>query len=88
MRVRQVAAFHERVASCTLARAMVRFGTLFGAFTGFVVQLLFTEWLYVDYFGKHGALEGVIIVASAVSGALIGRWFASRLVSRRRARPV
>ena len=77
-----------RVARCTLARAMVRFGTLLGGFTGFVVQLLFTEWFYVDYFGKHGALEGVIIAASVVSGALIGKWFARRLVSRRRSRPV
>ena len=67
---------------------MVRLGTWLGALVGFVVQLLFTEWLYVDYFGKHGPLEGVIIVAATVTGALLGKWSALHLVSRRRPRPI
>ena len=65
----------------------MRLGILLGALVGFVIQLIFTEWLYVDTFGNHDALEGVIVVAAAVAGALLGKWVARRLVNRRRARP-
>jgi hypothetical protein len=54
------------------------FGGCVGALLGFIVLLVIAEWLFVNWFGNHDLLEGLLAAAVVGGGAFVG----SRLVSR------
>jgi hypothetical protein len=49
-------------------------GGVVGGVLGLIVQLVIAEWIWVDWFGHHGFLEGVLIVALVGGGAFLGSW--------------
>lgn len=61
---------------------MVKLGAIVGAIVGFVIQLIFTEWLYVDAFSERAFLEILIGAVLVVSGAFVGAWLARHFVNR------
>ena len=66
---------------------MVVLGGLVGGLVGFIVQLVFTEWLYVDTFAERG-LEEILISATLVGlGAFAGTRVARRVTERRHVSP-
>ena len=60
---------------------MVKLGGILGAILGFTIQLIFTEWLYVDTFADQAFLEILIGAVLVVSGAFGGSLLARRLAS-------
>jgi len=45
-----------------------------GGVLGAIIVTVIAEWIFVDWFGHHGALEGVLIVALVAGGAFLGSW--------------
>jgi hypothetical protein len=45
---------------------------------GFIVYLVIGEWIWVDWVGRHGWAEGVLVVGLVAGGAFVG----SRLYPR------
>jgi hypothetical protein len=54
------------------------FGGCIGALLGFVVVMVVAEWLYVNWFGSHDLLEGLLGAVLVGGGAFLG----SRLLPR------
>jgi hypothetical protein len=49
-------------------------GGVIGGVLGAIIVTVIAEWIFVDWFGHHGALEGVLIVALVAGGAFLGSW--------------
>jgi hypothetical protein len=60
------------------ALAVAAFGGCIGALLGFIVLLVFAEWLFVNWFGNHDLLEGLLGAVLVGGGAFVG----SRLILR------
>jgi hypothetical protein len=61
---------------------MVKLGGIVGAVLGLTIQLIFSEWIYVDTFADQEFLEILIGVVLVVSGALAGSSLARRVANR------
>lgn len=53
-------------------------GGVLGGVLGFIVYLVIGEWIWVDWVGRHGWAEGVLVVGLVAGGAFVG----SRLYPR------
>jgi H+/Cl- antiporter ClcA len=51
---------------------MVVLGGVIGGLLGFIIVLVIAEWQWVDWFGHHDALEGVLMVLFVGGGAFVG----------------
>jgi hypothetical protein len=61
---------------------MGKLGGILGAILGLTIQLIFTEWLYIDTFADQAFLEILIGAVLVVSGAFGGSLLARRFVNR------
>ena len=61
---------------------MTKFGGVVGGVVGFLIVIVIAEWLWVDWFGTHGFLEGVLGVVCIVGGVIVGRTLIPRLRPR------
>jgi hypothetical protein len=60
-------------------------GGIFGGVLGFIVLIVIAEWWFVDWFGHHDALEGLLVVVLVGGGAFLGSWLMGRAGDRGRA---
>jgi hypothetical protein len=61
---------------------MARLGGCIGALLGTIVVLVVAEWIWVDWFGHHGLLEGLLVVVLVAGGAFAGSRLLPRAVER------
>jgi len=57
-------------------------GGVIGGVLGFVIVMVIAEWQFVDWFGRHDALEGVLLAVLVGGGAFAGSRVMPR-ISRR-----
>jgi hypothetical protein len=61
---------------------MSKLGGVIGGVLGFLIVIVIGEWLWVDWFGTHGFLEGVLYVVFVAGGAFLGSAMSPRVRHR------
>jgi hypothetical protein len=64
---------------------MAVFGGVVGGVIGFILVMVIAEWIWVDWFGRHDAFEGVLLAVLVGGGAFVGSRLMPRLGGRHHA---
>jgi hypothetical protein len=62
---------------------MAKLGGFIGALLGFILVMVIAEWQWVDWFGHHDWLEGVLLAVLVGGGAFVGSRLGPRIISGR-----
>jgi hypothetical protein len=57
-------------------------GGVIGGVLGFVIVMVIAEWQFVDWFGRHDALEGLLLAVLVGGGAFAGSRMMPRISGR------
>jgi len=61
---------------------MAVLGGVIGGVLGFIIVLVIAEWLFVNWFGHHDFLEGLLIAVLVGGGAFVGSRLMPRMTGR------
>jgi hypothetical protein len=57
-------------------------GGVIGGVLGFIIVLVIAEWLFVNWFGHHDLLEGLLFAVLVGGGAFVGSRLLPRMTGR------